>query len=115
MSDDPTMAQRAAEFLRAAGFTVSPNSAVLPLLTREQVARFLRVCGYPYSLSILNRLSQPTIGEGPPVEKWQGRRPLHNPVDVLCWADARCRPASIAIEASVGRSPVEHRAAKNRS
>ena len=58
-------------------------------LTREQVAEFLCEHGIPIGKSTVRKLCSPSIGEGPTVAAWWGKRALHRPYDVLAWARSR--------------------------
>jgi len=60
-----------------------------PLITRRQLAEFLRARGYPISLSTLNKLAMAAVNAGPPVACWWGARALYNPAAALAWAEAR--------------------------
>lgn len=62
------------------------------LLTRKQLAEKLRDTGYPIGDSTLAKLCAPSVGEGPPVAAYWGRRPLYKFDDGVAWAVARLRP-----------------------
>ena len=58
-------------------------------LTRTELAQFLTSRGYPIAKSTLDKLCQPSRGDGPPMAKrWLGR-PLYEPAVALAWAEAR--------------------------
>jgi hypothetical protein len=61
--------------------------------TRDQLGAHLRAHGYPIADSSLDKLCMPSCGEGPPVARWFGRRPLYDFEEGIRWAKARCRPA----------------------
>jgi hypothetical protein len=61
-----------------------------PLLTREQLRQRLNESGYPITASYFNKVCLPSVGNGPPVAKQWGKRPLYNLADALAWAEARC-------------------------
>lgn len=75
-----------------------PASKGLPLMTRPQLVAFLNESGIPISESTLSKLGAPSVGRGPPVAAWFGRRPLYEPAPSLEWARAllRDRPRDIA-------------------
>jgi hypothetical protein len=58
-------------------------------MTRRQLAEFLTASGYPISLSYLEKLSAPSLGQGPPTSARWGRRPLYDPEEALRWAENR--------------------------
>jgi hypothetical protein len=65
-------------------------------LTRRQLADLLKERGYPVSLSSLNKLGAPAIGQGPKVAAyWPGRgrhpRPLYKAADGIEWAERQLR------------------------
>lgn len=60
-----------------------------PRMTRKQLGAFLRANGYPISDSVLNKISAPSKGEGPPIDSWWGSRPLYDPDEGLTWAESR--------------------------
>ena len=66
------------------------------LLTRKQLAAYLRQHGFPIGDSTLTKLCAPSIGQGPPVAAWWGRRPLFDPMVAIQWARSRLRPAQSA-------------------
>jgi hypothetical protein len=57
----------------------APPAAGLPLMTRQQVVRFLNANGIPISESTLAKLCAPSVNRGPPVASWWGKRPLYAP------------------------------------
>jgi len=58
------------------------------LLTRREAARFVNdELGHPLSFSTLTKLS--ALGEGPPVTRWWGRRPLYQQESLRAWVEAR--------------------------
>jgi hypothetical protein len=63
-----------------------------PLLTRTQVPEFLKARGLPITKRYFEKLSVPSGGQGPRVDRWFGNRALYRPEDVLAWAEARCKP-----------------------
>lgn len=65
-------------------------------LTRSQLGKFLRQQGFPIGESTLDKLCAPSRGEGPPVEKWWGSRPLYTEEGGLAWAMARTRSTTEA-------------------
>jgi hypothetical protein len=64
------------------------------LYTRGDAVKFLRERGFPISVSTMNRLSMPSCGQGPRVDRWFGVRPLYRSDDLLAWAQTRCRPGT---------------------
>jgi hypothetical protein len=62
-------------------------------LTRSQLGEFLRERGYPIGESTLDKLCSPARGEGPPIAKWWGKRPLYTESGGLAWAQSRARDA----------------------
>jgi hypothetical protein len=61
-------------------------------LTRAQAAQFLTARGYQISKRYFEKLSCPSGGQGPRVDRWFCGRALYNPEDLLAWAEARCKP-----------------------
>jgi hypothetical protein len=60
------------------------------LLTRREVARFItEELGYPIAFSTLTK--QCAIGEGPPVARQWGRRPLYSQQGIKNWVEARAK------------------------
>jgi hypothetical protein len=60
------------------------------LLTRREAARFItEELGYPVAFSTLTKLC--AIGEGPPVARQGGRRPLYSRQGVRNWVEARAK------------------------
>jgi hypothetical protein len=70
----------------------------LPLMTRQQLVPFLNANGFPISESVLSKLSAPSVGKGPPIHSWWGKRPLYQPEPTLAWAKSllRDRPNDLA-------------------
>jgi hypothetical protein len=62
------------------------------LLTRRQLAAFLRECGFPVGNSTLDKLCAPSINQGPPACAMWGKRPLYEPTAGIAWAESRLRP-----------------------
>lgn len=60
-------------------------------MTRSQLGEFLRERGFPIGDSTLDKLCSPARGEGPPIAKMWGKRPLYNPSIGLEWAQSRMR------------------------
>ena len=60
------------------------------LLTREPLRLKLNELGYPLTASYFQKICLPSVGAGPPVAKWWGRRPLYRLDEVLAWAESRC-------------------------
>jgi hypothetical protein len=71
----------------------APPAAGLPLMTRQQVVRFLNANGIPISESTLAKLCAPSVNRGPPVASWWGKRPLYAPGPALDWAKSLLREA----------------------
>jgi hypothetical protein len=66
-------------------------------MTRSQLGDFLRGRGFPIGESTLDKLCAPGRGEGPPIAKYWGKRPLYTADGGLAWARARTRdPQSVA-------------------
>jgi hypothetical protein len=66
-------------------------------MTRSQLGDFLRGRGFPIGESTLDKLCAPGRGEGPPIAKYWGKRPLYTADDGLTWARSRTRdPQSVA-------------------
>lgn len=60
-------------------------------MTREQLREFLRERGYPIGFSTFVKLCSPSKGEGPPIAKMWGKRPLYTETGGLSWAQSRTR------------------------
>jgi hypothetical protein len=69
------------------------HAASKPLMTRKELAAFLRAQGYPIGNSTLDKLCMPSAYEGPPVARLWGKRKLYAPEDGIAWAQARSQPA----------------------
>jgi hypothetical protein len=92
-------------------------------LVQTAIGAFLREHGYPYGDSTITKLCSPAINQGPPIEAYQGKRPLRTPEKIIAWAEGRLRhvqPANTDIEeeaaeqeASEGVGP-EHRSRRHR-
>jgi autotransporter passenger strand-loop-strand repeat protein len=61
-----------------------------PLMTRRQIAAYLRANGFPIGDGTLMKLCAPAQGEGPPVAAWLGNRALHDPDVVIEWRAVDC-------------------------
>jgi hypothetical protein len=72
---------------------MTPETAVIPKLTREQLRVKLSELGYPLTQSYFNKLCLPSVNAGPPVSRWWGKRPLYTLEDGIAWAEARCTAA----------------------
>src|SRR6516164_5653479 len=58
------------------------------LLTRREAARYVNdELGHPLSFSTLTKLS--ALGEGPPVARLWGRRPLYERTSLRAWVEMR--------------------------
>jgi hypothetical protein len=57
------------------------------LLTRRQAAQFVTDSGFPLAFSTLSKLC--ALGDGPPVARWWGRRPLYSLRELKAWAETR--------------------------
>jgi hypothetical protein len=57
--------------------------------TRRELALFLTEHGYPISINTLNRLCQPSVGQGPPTCGRWGSRDLYDDGECLAWARRR--------------------------
>jgi hypothetical protein len=66
-----------------------PEQLRAEFLTRDQLAVYLSMVGFPITISTLDKLCAPAIGDGPPVAKYWGRRPLYDLEQCLAWARAR--------------------------
>jgi hypothetical protein len=62
-------------------------------LTRDQLVEFLNARGFPVKKHAFHKLAQPSVGQGPPIAGYWGKRPLYRPDTSLKWARARLRPA----------------------
>jgi hypothetical protein len=60
-------------------------------LTRKELCKFLQECGFPISMSVLNKISAPSVAEGPPVAGQWGSRSLYLPEQAIAWAESRLR------------------------
>jgi hypothetical protein len=60
-------------------------------LTRKELCKFLQAHGFPISMSFLNKISAPSLAEGPPVAAQWGSRPLYLPDQAIAWAQSRLR------------------------
>jgi hypothetical protein len=78
-------------------------------MTRKELGAHLRACGFPISDSVLNKLCMPTVGQGPPILCWFGKRALYDPDEAIAWAEARTRPARSL------RGETEHEAIRSRA
>jgi hypothetical protein len=63
-----------------------------PLLTREQLRLRLNDHGFPITYGYFSQLCLPSRGNGPPIAKWWGARPLYDLEAGLAWAEGRCKP-----------------------
>jgi hypothetical protein len=63
-----------------------------PRLTRRQLAARLRELGYPIGDSTLDKLCMPSIGGGPPVCGYWGKRPLYEEGSSVAWAESKLQP-----------------------
>jgi hypothetical protein len=61
-------------------------------LTRTQSVQYLNANGYPISQRYFEKLSCPSGGQGPRVDRWFGARALYRPEDLVAWAEARSKP-----------------------
>jgi hypothetical protein len=58
------------------------------LLTRREAARYVNdELGHPLSFSTMTKLC--ALGEGPPIARWGGRRPLYERKSLRGWVEAR--------------------------
>ena len=58
------------------------------LLTRREAARYVNdELGHPLAFSTLTKLC--ALGEGPPVARWWGKRPLYEQESLRGWVEAR--------------------------
>ena len=58
------------------------------LLTRCEAARYVNdELGHPLAFSTLTKLC--ALGEGPPVARWWGKRPLYERKSLGAWVEAR--------------------------
>jgi hypothetical protein len=60
-------------------------------LLQTEIGEFLRKRGYPYGDSTIAKLCSPAINLGPPIDAYQGKRPLRTPEKVIAWAEGRLR------------------------
>jgi hypothetical protein len=67
------------------------GEARVPLLTREQLRYELNARGYVMSASYFSKICLPSRGEGPPVARQWGKRPLYELEAGLAWAETRCK------------------------
>jgi hypothetical protein len=75
---------------------LSRNDDMHPkLMTRMQLAAFLREQGFPIGNSTLHKLCSPAIGGGPPVARWWNKRPLYDPAMALKWVESQTRPGEL--------------------
>jgi hypothetical protein len=65
----------------------------VPLLTRKQLLFELTERGYPITESYWNKINLPSVGSGPPVFRFFGKRPLYRLEDGIAWAESRCTTA----------------------
>jgi hypothetical protein len=72
--------------------TASPQPE--PLLTLDELAKYLSERGFKITPRYLGKLSTPLVNQGPPFECWWGTRKLFSPAKALAWAQARCRSHS---------------------
>jgi hypothetical protein len=59
--------------------------------TRKELGVELRKRGFPISDSTINKLSAPSVGQGPPVDGWFGPFALYNLATAISWAESRLR------------------------
>ena len=57
--------------------------------TRRELALFLTETGYPIGINTLNRLCQPSVGQGPPTCGRWGSRDLYDDAECIDWAERR--------------------------
>ena len=55
------------------------------LMTREQLFAFLHEHGWPVGKGTWQKLCSPSIGKGPPIAGYWGKRPLYRPTEGLAW------------------------------
>jgi hypothetical protein len=70
------------------------DSALDRFYTRQEAVQFLRELGYPVSLVTINKKAAPSVGRGPKVDRWFGRRPLSTGRTWLGWIESLCRRSS---------------------
>jgi hypothetical protein len=61
----------------------------MPLLTRKALWPALRAAGFPIADSTGTKLCAPSVNQGPPIEAWWGRQPLHDLDKGIAWAQSR--------------------------
>jgi hypothetical protein len=62
-------------------------------LLRRQLFELLQERGLPpHSMSVMNKLCAPSVGRGPPVACYSGRRQLYTPEDGLAWGESLLSP-----------------------
>jgi hypothetical protein len=68
-----------------------------PLMTRERLLAFLNnEVGVPISESTLDKLCAPSVGQGPPVAAYWGKRPLYSKAAARAWAESRLQKGRAA-------------------
>jgi hypothetical protein len=65
--------------------------ATPPMLTRKQLAAYLREQGYPVTENQLAKACAPSRNEGPAPDAYWGRTHLYKPANGLAWAKAKLR------------------------
>jgi hypothetical protein len=85
-------------------------------LTRRQLAVFLTENGYRTSINTLNRLCQPSVGQGPPPCGRWGVADIYEDTEGLAWAEARAaaaneRPRPPILRRTTARKPRSQRRA----
>jgi hypothetical protein len=63
---------------------------LMQYVTRKQALGKLIDLGYPITESYWNKINLPSVGAGPAVDKWFGKRPLYFLPNVIAWAESRC-------------------------
>jgi hypothetical protein len=85
--------------------TTSPRQTTEddPLLLREQLRERLCELGYPLSQGTMNQLCAPSRNEGPPIDGYWGRRPLHRLSKAVVWARSRLQQKPHRIHPDYGK------------
>jgi hypothetical protein len=67
------------------------------LMTRAQTRAFLNdELGIPLGESTLDKLCAPSVGQGPPVAAYWGKRPLYSKAAARAWAENRLQKGRAA-------------------
>jgi hypothetical protein len=73
----------------------APGRGQPKLMTRRQLAEYLKSEGYPIAFGTLNKICAPSKNLGPEAEaRWGNKIILYSPSKALEWAQSRIRPVT---------------------